>query len=285
MTHAHSSWVPHPISTDHGVTLHRFRIQGCLAFLCLASSLCPCQAADGWTAVPEPKAVAVVTGTPDKPQLPQTRDAWSAIPEPKSVVVAASVQVGKAPAAPPAPSKAAVPPPVAAPLGDALPKGGPRPVLESVAEDMVSSISEAALPMTLDPQRSKIVVMKRPVARISITDPKVLEVVQYSPRNGVDWPDGRASQPYLHDHSAGRAGRGSARYLVESSRTWAENPASRVQTCLRSMNCFPIARCLDPHRRQADRQGAGARRRRRPRSSIVRNQSQGATWRVGRSLM
>lgn len=221
MAHSHLQLVRRTVLADDGTTLPRFLVQGCLTFLCLAAWLRPCQAGDGWTAVPEPKAVTVVSSTqPDKPQTHRGSDGWTVVPEPKSVVMAASAQAGKPKLAPPpaAPKAAVPPPPVALPLGDAAPKEGPRPVLESVAEEVVSSISEAALPMTLDPQRTKILVMKRPVTRISISDPKVLEVVQYSPTEMelIGLTAGQTSLTFWISQPGQPAGQGQVlRYLVK----------------------------------------------------------------------
>jgi pilus assembly protein CpaC len=59
-----------------------------------------------------------------------------------------------------------------APLGPALPPAGQALVLEDYQIEGV---------LHIDPVRSKLLKMQFPVARIAITDPNVLEVIQYGP--------------------------------------------------------------------------------------------------------
>jgi len=57
----------------------------------------------------------------------------------------------------------------------------PSPQAEARALALIEEIVEPTLIMDLDPRRSKIVRAKRPVSRISITNPEVLEVTQFGP--------------------------------------------------------------------------------------------------------
>jgi len=68
-------------------------------------------------------------------------------------------------------------------LAQDLPKpvAAPRSASEAVTSELVEWIVEQGVPMDVDPERSKIVRTRRPVTRISIADPKILEVVQFSP--------------------------------------------------------------------------------------------------------
>jgi len=67
------------------------------------------------------------------------------------------------------------------PPANGQPELVPIPEAESKADRLITEVVEAEIPMTLDPRRSKIVRTKKPVSRVSITDPQVLEVVQFDP--------------------------------------------------------------------------------------------------------
>ncbi len=51
----------------------------------------------------------------------------------------------------------------------------------SKADRLITEVLEPELVMELDPRRSKIIRTTKPVARISITDPEVAEVVEFGP--------------------------------------------------------------------------------------------------------
>ncbi len=72
-----------------------------------------------------------------------------------------------------------VPKPI--PPANGQPELVPIPQVESKADRLITEVLEPEIPMDLDPRRSKIVRTKQPVSRVSITDPQVLEVVQFGP--------------------------------------------------------------------------------------------------------
>ncbi|MEE8450934.1 MAG: pilus assembly protein N-terminal domain-containing protein [Thermoguttaceae bacterium] len=49
------------------------------------------------------------------------------------------------------------------------------------ADALIDWIVEPEITLDVDPRRSKIIRTKRPVSRVSVTDPQILEVVQFSP--------------------------------------------------------------------------------------------------------
>ncbi len=57
----------------------------------------------------------------------------------------------------------------------------PSPEAQAKLEKYIGEVLEPEVTLDIDPQRSKIIRTKRPVSRISITDPSILEVVQFSP--------------------------------------------------------------------------------------------------------
>lgn len=57
----------------------------------------------------------------------------------------------------------------------------PMPQDTSKADRLITEVLEPELVMELDPRRSKIIRTTKPVARISITDPEVAEVVEFGP--------------------------------------------------------------------------------------------------------
>ena len=57
----------------------------------------------------------------------------------------------------------------------------PWDIRDARAESLINWISEPGVELRLDPRRSKIIRTKRPVSRVSVTDPNILEVVQFSP--------------------------------------------------------------------------------------------------------
>jgi len=54
-------------------------------------------------------------------------------------------------------------------------------VWDAQEKALVDWVLEPGIPLDIDPRRSKIVRTKRPISRISVTDPDVLEVVQFGP--------------------------------------------------------------------------------------------------------
>jgi pilus assembly protein CpaC len=52
---------------------------------------------------------------------------------------------------------------------------------ENKLKNLIADIIEPEAKLTLDPRRSKLIRTKRPVARFSVTDPAILEVVQFGP--------------------------------------------------------------------------------------------------------
>jgi pilus assembly protein CpaC len=52
---------------------------------------------------------------------------------------------------------------------------------EAKLNSLIGQIIEPEAPLTLDPRRSKLIRTKEPVARFSVTDPSILEVVQFGP--------------------------------------------------------------------------------------------------------
>lgn len=57
----------------------------------------------------------------------------------------------------------------------------PSPETLAKVKALIHSISEPEITLDIDPRRSKIIRTKRPVSRVSVTDPSILEVVQFSP--------------------------------------------------------------------------------------------------------
>lgn len=57
----------------------------------------------------------------------------------------------------------------------------PSPATESKLRDLIADVIEPEAPLTVDPRRSKLIRTKQPVSRFSVTDPQVLEVVQFGP--------------------------------------------------------------------------------------------------------
>jgi len=48
-------------------------------------------------------------------------------------------------------------------------------------KSLIADVLEAEIPLTIDPRRSKLFRTRRPVARFSVSNPSILEIVQYSP--------------------------------------------------------------------------------------------------------
>lgn len=57
----------------------------------------------------------------------------------------------------------------------------PSPEAQAKVRTYIGEVLEPEATLDIDPRRSKIIRTKRPVSRISITDPTILEVVQFSP--------------------------------------------------------------------------------------------------------
>ena len=52
---------------------------------------------------------------------------------------------------------------------------------QAQADELVEWIQEPGTLLSIDPRRSKIIRTKRPVTQVSVTDPQILEIVQFSP--------------------------------------------------------------------------------------------------------
>jgi Flp pilus assembly secretin CpaC len=57
----------------------------------------------------------------------------------------------------------------------------PTPETRRKVDQLIESVRDAETTMQVDPRKSRLVRTKRPVLRISITDPSVVDIVQYSP--------------------------------------------------------------------------------------------------------
>lgn len=57
----------------------------------------------------------------------------------------------------------------------------PTPETLRKVDQLIESVRDAETTMQVDPRKSRLIRTKRPVLRISITDPSVVEVIQYSP--------------------------------------------------------------------------------------------------------
>jgi Flp pilus assembly secretin CpaC len=57
----------------------------------------------------------------------------------------------------------------------------PTPETLRKVDQLIDSVRDAETTMQIDPRKSRLVRTKRPVLRISITDPSVVDVIQYSP--------------------------------------------------------------------------------------------------------
>lgn len=69
------------------------------------------------------------------------------------------------------------------PLGaaGANPLGSPSFQTQAKIDSLIADVQEPEITMQIDPRRSKLVRSKKPVTRFSITDPDVLDIVQYTP--------------------------------------------------------------------------------------------------------
>jgi pilus assembly protein CpaC len=61
------------------------------------------------------------------------------------------------------------------------PQIAPKSVAQAQAEEMIDWVLEPAVTLKIEPPRSKIIRTREPVTRLSVTDPEVLEIVQFSP--------------------------------------------------------------------------------------------------------
>jgi Flp pilus assembly secretin CpaC len=57
----------------------------------------------------------------------------------------------------------------------------PTPETLRKVDQLIESVTDAEVSMQVDPRKSRLIRTKRPVLRISITDPSVVDVIQYSP--------------------------------------------------------------------------------------------------------
>jgi len=64
---------------------------------------------------------------------------------------------------------------------DADPIETPTPETQAKIENLIAETLDPEAMMELDPRRSKVIRTRRPVTRYSVTNPEVMEVVQYSP--------------------------------------------------------------------------------------------------------
>lgn len=57
----------------------------------------------------------------------------------------------------------------------------PTPETLRKVDQLIDSVRDAETTIQVDPRKSRLIRTKRPVLRISITDPSVVEIIQYSP--------------------------------------------------------------------------------------------------------
>ena len=57
----------------------------------------------------------------------------------------------------------------------------PTPETLRKVDQLIDSVRDAETTLQVDPRKSRLIRTKRPVLRISITDPSVVEIIQYSP--------------------------------------------------------------------------------------------------------
>ena len=96
------------------------------------------------------------------------------------------------------------------------PRPQPSPEAQRKVQDLIGELVGTDLTLDLDPRRSKILRTKKPVTRVSITNPDVLEVTQFSPTE-FELIGTRIGQTNLTLWFAGAGGQGEGemlRYLV-----------------------------------------------------------------------
>ena len=57
----------------------------------------------------------------------------------------------------------------------------PTPVTKQKVQDLIEKITDPEITINVDPRKSRLVRTKRPVSRFSITNPSVVDIVQFSP--------------------------------------------------------------------------------------------------------
>jgi pilus assembly protein CpaC len=97
------------------------------------------------------------------------------------------------------------------------------------ADSLVDKVVEPGVPLNIDPQRSLIVHMKRPVTRVSVTDPEVLLITQFSPTEFelIGGKTGQVSLTFWFDEG-GRGGQ-MVRYQVRVSPNQAVEDRRKVE--------------------------------------------------------
>ena len=102
----------------------------------------------------------------------------------------------------------------------------PRTVQAAQAETLVGMLAEPVIPMKIDPERSLILHMKRPVTRVSVTNPEILEVVQFSPTDFelIGMLPGRTSLTFWFGEEGEML-----RYLVEVSTNQAVEDRRKIE--------------------------------------------------------
>lgn len=109
------------------------------------------------------------------------------------------------------------------------PAATPSPEAQRKARELVGELIGTELPLDLDPRHSKILRTKKPVSRISVTNPEVLEVTQFSPTEfeliGV-----RTGQTNLTLWFADAGGQGVGEMLRYMVRVYPDQSAEERQT-------------------------------------------------------
>jgi pilus assembly protein CpaC len=102
----------------------------------------------------------------------------------------------------------------------------PPAVGEAKVRDLIERIFDLDAPLKIDPRQSKLIRTRRPVSRFSVTDPSILEVVQFGPTE-FELIGGQTGETTLTLWFAGDDGE-VLRYYVRVERT--EQIAQDVQT-------------------------------------------------------
>ena len=108
-------------------------------------------------------------------------------------------------------------PPLAAPV--TRPIGGAAPQGASKEARLITEILEAEIPLEIDPRRSKLIRTAKPVSRISITNPGVLEITQFGPTEFelIGGATGQTSLTFWFAEEEGGGGGELLRYQVNVS--------------------------------------------------------------------
>ena len=112
--------------------------------------------------------------------------------------------------------------------------------------ELVQAVQEPTIPLEIDPQQSRILSTKAPVTRVSVTNPDILEVVQFSPTE-FELIGCKTGQTSLTFWFGDRQRRGECvRYLVRVSPNQAIEERRKMEYGdleRRSTSCFPTAWC------------------------------------------